>query len=79
MYDFDKMMARRLEAEEDMKRVQEAQDGSFAHNIPAVFVGGKYNGLMVDHKTLMKMKSTSLEKEQHLITQEATILVNTSQ
>ena len=55
MYDFEKMMAHRKEAEEDMKRVQEAQDGSFAHNIPAYFVGGKYNGLMVDHKTLMEM------------------------
>lgn len=54
-YSVDSILAQRKEAEEDMKRVQEAQDGSFAHNIPAYFVGGKYNGLMVDHKTLMEM------------------------
>lgn len=55
MYDFEQMKKQREEAEKDIQQVQAAQDGSFAHNIPAVFVGGKYNGMVVDHDTLMKM------------------------
>lgn len=55
MYSVEQMMKQREEQMNDMKQVQAAQDGSHAHNIPAVFVGGKYNGLMVDHDTLMKM------------------------
>ena len=55
MYSFEQMMKQREEDQKDMQQVQAAQDGSFAHNIPAVFVGGKYNGMVVDHDTLMKM------------------------
>lgn len=47
---------RAREAEEDVKRVEASQDGSYANkNLKAVFVGGRYNGMKVSHEQLEKM------------------------
>lgn len=41
------------EHEADVERVSKSQDGSYANkNLKAVFVGGKYNGLVATHSFL---------------------------
>ncbi len=44
----------RMEAE--FKRVTEKQDGRFAKDVPAIFVGGPFNGQKINHALLMAMK-----------------------
>lgn len=55
MTNISDILEQQREAERDMEYVQNAQNGSFAHDNPAIFVGGKYNGLVVDHDKLMEM------------------------
>ncbi len=50
----DKMMDKRREAEQEIEELLAHQDGSHAIPHPAFFVGGKYHGLYMTHKELMK-------------------------
>lgn len=47
-------LEKRREHEEDFNSVCSKQDGSFAKDIPAYFVGGRFNGLYLPHDELMK-------------------------
>lgn len=49
-------MARR--AREDEERVSRAQNGCFAHDLDAVFVGGRLDGQRISHEMLMMLKNT---------------------
>lgn len=42
------------EIEAEIKVLQESQDGSFAKEHPAYFVGGRYHGVYMTHKELMR-------------------------
>ena len=53
----EETMRRAREAEEDVKRVSAAQDGSYANKeLKAVFYGGRYNGQAFSHSELEKLE-----------------------
>ena len=53
----ERMMRAREEHERDFKEVTSKQDGSYAKDIEARFVGGKLDGMRISHEELMKMQN----------------------
>ena len=49
------MMMSRIRQESEYERVTSVQTGSFAMDVKAMFVGGKYDGLVIEHTVLMEM------------------------
>lgn len=55
MYSIEEMMKRREQEEAEFNQMLAGLDGSHAHNLEAVFVGGKLHGQVFDHDALMQM------------------------
>lgn len=54
-YSIHEALEKRKQAERDMERIRQAQDGSHAVKMQAFFAGGKYNGMTVSHDKLKEM------------------------
>lgn len=72
----ERMMRAREEAERDFKEVTSKQDGSFAKDIEAVFVGGKFDGMKISHEMLMGMKNKGFTPRFSAMKEHNPLLVN---